>query len=165
MGNICVSKSNYSLKNIEADEESISGWRVMGARQHGGPEGPFGALEDPFHLQLYDLMHEPLAQTLLGKHAETIGKVGLLMCWVEIEEFKSEKNYKSCLIRAVDIFEHFIAPESELCLKTIPREEVEHYDTLITTHTVAGSSIPKDCFAEVILYTYTDIYRDNIFIY
>jgi hypothetical protein len=114
-------------------------------------------LTDPHHIQLYELLHEPVAQTLLGTHAKSIDKLALLMCWVEIEEFKHENVVSKLLTQAVDIYENFIRLGSEYCL-ALPASEVSRYDTLLSAHTMAELNVSKSFFAEVICPFYRYIY-------
>ena len=111
-------------------------------------------LEDSDHIQLYQLLHEPVAQKILGKQAETFGHEYLLMCWVEVEEFKHENSDTIRLARGVELFDHYINSTSKrVCLsyflKTIPIDEVKRYDALLATHTSTGTPISKNAFAEV----------------
>jgi hypothetical protein len=150
---------------VRRDDDSAVDWSVGSYYAHGSRsiyeagqavhtvqlDSSIPALEDPDHIQLYELLHEPLAQTLLGSHAQSNegDRSALLMCWAEIEEFKNENVDTMLLIRAVDIFEHFIKSGTKHCLPGLPADEVSRYDTLITQHTVAGSHVQKNIFAEV----------------
>jgi hypothetical protein len=65
-------------------------------------------LSDPEHLQLLHTLREPLGQMTLGQYARTIDKMDLLMCWIDIEEFKQqtlEELRRDC---AVLIFKKYI---------------------------------------------------------
>jgi hypothetical protein len=123
-------------------------------------------LTDRNHIQLYELLNEPVAQTLLGTHAKSIDKLPLLMCWVEIEEFNHENVASLQLIQAVDIYETFIKLGSEYCL-ALPASEVSRYDTLLSAHTIGELNISKSFFAEVICPFYRYMYVGNrlMFIY
>jgi hypothetical protein len=118
-------------------------------------------LTDRKHTQLYELLHEPVAQTLLGTHAKSIDKLALLMCWVEIEEFKHENVASLLLGQAVNIYETFIKLGSEYCL-TLPADEMSQYDALLTAHKMAELNISKSFFAEVICSFYRYIYVSSL---
>jgi hypothetical protein len=46
------------------------------------------SISEPDQLLLLQLLKEPLGQASLGQYAKSIDKMELLMCWIDIEEYK-----------------------------------------------------------------------------
>jgi hypothetical protein len=111
------------------------------------------SLTDHDHIQLYQLLHEPVAQTLLSKHAVSVERVGLLLCWVEIEEFKQENVAKLRLVRAKEIIENFVVSGARHPLLSTSLAEVARYEDILVAYSAPGSCpIPDSAFAEVFLF-------------
>lgn len=160
MGGICGSAKSQPTNNsytLSCDEPSP--WRVSArtptsARVNVFIDPTLPPLEDPNHIQLYELLNEPIAQTMLAKYAESIDRSYLLMCWVELEEFKCEICNVARRSKAVEIFDNFIVSSSPHCLKTVSSEEASRYSALIEAtpspdDNAGGEDISMNAFADV----------------
>jgi hypothetical protein len=49
-------------------------------------------ITNPDEILLLDLLKEPLGQAAIGRYAKDVEKMELLMCWIDIEEYKHIKT-------------------------------------------------------------------------
>ena len=60
------------------------------------------------HLELRELLENPLAQSCLMKYAEKVNAVRYLSCWIDIQEFKSIPVSVYRRSKALNIYHKYI---------------------------------------------------------
>ena len=86
-------------------------------------------LKSPGQIELRNLLHEPLAQKELGQYAKEIDCVRYLMCWIDIEEYKSSRSYAHRREIGTKIMYYYIKQNSPLDIQ-LSEEDVEYYNKL-----------------------------------
>lgn len=127
MGGSCVSK----YTPVEHSEEgSISNWHVIGTAKPRIIDPKLPPLEDAEHIELFDLLKDPVTQKALGSFATRIGRETLLMCWAEIEELKEEYVPELRTSLAAEIYENYAKTGSPLRLATVTDAHSAKYKTV-----------------------------------
>jgi hypothetical protein len=111
-------------------------------------------LQDKGHIQLYDILQEPVTQKAIGKFATSKNNEHLLMCWAEIEEFKEEviERLRQHMMR--EIYAVYIKPGSSMQIVGLSQDFVDTCTPTVSTNVSSNGSQPTSdsdisFFAEV----------------
>jgi hypothetical protein len=84
-------------------------------------------LEHTDHIQLYEMLKEPVTQRTIGQFAASMKNEYLLMCWAEIEEFKEEQIEKLRHNMMREMYDAYIKPGSSMQIVGLSNDIVEAY--------------------------------------
>jgi hypothetical protein len=84
-------------------------------------------LEDKDHIQLYNILKEPVTQRAIGKFAVSKKNDYLLMCWAEIEEFKEEEIEELRETMMVEMYDAYIKPGSSMQIMGLSKHVIDTY--------------------------------------
>lgn len=136
MGGSCFkSKTN---PDDDLDNES-SLWRIV-KRGSRVIDPLLPLLVDTDHINLFDLLKEPIAQKALGAFASRISRDYVLMCWAEIEEYKGGGTWDVQKARAVDIYENYVKIGSQTRLLKISDEQEEKLRVVLSLENPSRTS-------------------------
>ena len=127
MGGSCVSR--YSPVD-DCEGGNSTNWHVIGTAKPRIIDPKLPPLEDPEHIELFDLLKDPVTQKALGSYATHIGRETLLMCWAEIEELKEEYVPELRKTLAAEIYENYAKTGSPLRLSTVTEAHSAKYKTV-----------------------------------
>jgi hypothetical protein len=113
-------------------KEDVPLWRVSDDSQNMNhkvvrldPSLP--PLEDKDHIQLYEMLKEPVTQRMIGQFAISKKNEYLLMCWAEIEEFKEEEIEKLRQNMMTEMYDAYIKPGSSMQIVGLSNDIIEAY--------------------------------------
>lgn len=115
MGGICL-RQQPVLGEIDEDN---SIWRIVSKSGTRTIDPMLPLIKDVSHIELFDLLQEPVAQTALGNYANTIERDHVLMCWAEIQQFKGEAAPTLRSLQAVEIYENYVKAGSPMRLREV----------------------------------------------
>lgn len=155
MGNGCCFSSGAPVYGRSDSASSTSTiWHIDSRKidlSYVDPRLP--ALAEEGHIELMRFLKESMLQQELGLHAAAVEKTALLVCWTEIEEYKSQEVLGWKKAKAEDIFNKYIDPASGLKIETFSEEQVEGYRQALLElqQEKEGDELQvSSCFAEVL---------------
>lgn len=102
-------------------------------------------------VELRNLLHEPVAQQALGAFAKKLNRLHLLMCWIDIEEYKSVGSFEHRRLCGLKIVHNYVDKTSPLRIHTAGVDPQQHAQSLLailvpmqappeTTHSLSHDS-------------------------
>ena len=114
MGGICT--AGKSREYDRTPDDSITTWRVfptieeVQSKYCQDPSLPKDL--NPYQIELRTLLEEPQAQKLIGNYAREQKLMKYLMCWVDIQEFKTIPTDDYRRMKATNIFNKYLREQS-----------------------------------------------------
>ena len=84
-------------------------------------------------VELRNLLHEPVAQQALGAFAKKLNMQHLLMCWIDIEEYKSVGSFEHRRLCGLKIVYNYVDKTSPLRVPTPGLDPQQHTQSLLAT--------------------------------
>lgn len=110
-------------------------------------------LADKEHIELYRLLTDNLSQQELGNFSGHVEKTQLLVCWTEIEEFKSEELLVLRQGKARQLLAKYVDTASELRLERLSEAQAAvcraAVQQICDERDGVDSAPASSCFAEV----------------
>jgi hypothetical protein len=156
MGSIITTTKGEAPLWIVSDSDS--GMRTKHRDLRLDPSLP--PLEHKGHIQLYEMLKEPVSQKAIGKFAISKKNEYLLMCWAEIEEFKEEviEDLRQHMMR--EIYTAYIKAGSSMQIVGLSQDIVDTCSPTVSISSNISQPTPgfdNSVFAEVIRSTLPEL--------
>lgn len=149
-------------------EETSVKWKflpsVEEAKDKFKNDGTLVKSTDPGHLELRQLLEEPLAQREIGNFAKEIHCHEAFMCWVDLQEFKGipEGAHHFKRSKANHIYHKYIQADAILEFGGLSDDERTIYKKLLEDSVETPELLTSDFFDKIQMQCFVDIYQ-NIF--
>ena len=141
-------------------------WKIMPssdeARQKFHDDGTLSKNSDTELLELRAVLDEPIAQHVLGNYAKENKSLGIFMCWIDVQEYKSIPTDDYRRSKALHIFHKYIKEDSVLQIGGIHERDFEFYKSQIALSRFDSSILTNEFYERVQNVCFIDIFH-NIF--
>eukprot|EP00607_Mallomonas_marina_P009580 CAMPEP_0182418880 /NCGR_PEP_ID=MMETSP1167-20130531/3258_1 /TAXON_ID=2988 /ORGANISM="Mallomonas Sp, Strain CCMP3275" /LENGTH=648 /DNA_ID=CAMNT_0024593337 /DNA_START=174 /DNA_END=2120 /DNA_ORIENTATION=- len=142
-------------------------WKVVPtaeqARDKYEADGTLSKTSDPGHLELRQLLEEPMGQNYIGAYAKELQSQELFMCWVDVQEFKNIPTDSYRRSKGLHIYNKYIRTGAVLQLGYMDQQEEEHYKEILDQSKATGTPITKDFFDKIQSKCFSEMYT-NVFV-
>ena len=115
------------------------------------------------HIELCELLQNPLVQAGIGKYAKKCGSMEVFMCWIDIKEFRSIPTDDFRHSKALHIYHKYIKTGAILEIGNLGQEERDAIRDLIALSKNDHSIVTPQLYDAIQIKCFMSIY-ENIFI-
>eukprot|EP01041_Mallomonas_annulata_P003194 gene3194-6305_t len=162
------SKKISTVKENEADQDKRSiRWKVVPtaeqARDRYEADGTLSKQSDAGHLELRQLLEEPMGQNYIGAFAKEVQAQESFMCWIDVQEFKSIPTDDYRRSKGLHIFHKYVKAGAVLQLGSLDPAEIDGYKELLEQSKEDSKLITKDFFDKVQTTCFLDMFQ-NVYV-
>ena len=114
------------------------------------------------HLELRQLLEEPLAQHMIGQYAKKIKAFNIFLCWVDIQTYKSIPTPDFRRSKALHIFHKYIKQGGIMEIGGVDVISTNSYEDKIHLSKLNPDILTGDFFQELQIHCFLEVYN-NIF--
>lgn len=159
-----VKKGAKSGKNDDEGGGRSVRWKVVPtaeqARDKYEADGTLTKSSDAGHLELRQLLEEPIAQNYIGTYAREVKAQESFMCWVDVQEFKSIPTDDYRRSKGLHIYHKYVKPGAVLQLGGLDESEAETYREMLELSREDSKLITKDFFDKIQMKCFLEMYQN-----
>jgi hypothetical protein len=154
--------ANKSVRATGNDDENV--WKVVPtvaqARDKYEADGTLTKQHDDGHLELRQLLEEPMGQNYIGAFAKEVKTQESFMCWVDIQEFKFIPTDDYRRSKGLHIYHKYVKPGAILQLGSLESSEIDNYKELLELSKSDSKLITKDFYDQVQIKCFHDMFQN-----
>mmetsp|Transcript_32448 Transcript_32448/g.33074 ORF Transcript_32448/g.33074 Transcript_32448/m.33074 type:complete len:652 (+) Transcript_32448:150-2105(+) len=154
-----------SIRSGSDDSEKKSvRWKVVPtatqARDKYEADGTLSKTSDGGHLELRQLLEEPMGQNYIGAFAKEVKAQEAFMCWIDIQEFKSIPTDDYRRSKGLHIYHKYIKAGAVLQIGGVDTSEVEGYKVALENSKEDSKLVQKDFFDKIQTQCFLEMYQN-----